>query len=149
MKVKLIKVRLSEEYIYNDQRILDQFLRENNILKYESAFVKDDESYWSVILYYEEMKMSVNEAKSQKYSAGKDAELSQDEIAILDSLKLWRTEKAKDQNLPVYFIATNSELLSMAKYKPIKKEELLDMKGFGRHKLENYGEEIIEILERV
>ena len=72
MKVKLIKVRLSEEYIYNDQRILDQFLRENNILKYESAFVKDDESYWSVILYYEEMKMSVSEAKSQKYSAGKE-----------------------------------------------------------------------------
>lgn len=149
MKVKLIKVRLSEEYIYNDQRILDQFLRENNILKYESAFVKDDESYWSVILYYEEMKMSVNEAKSQKYSAGKDAELSKDEIAILDSLKLWRTEKAKEQNLPVYFIATNNELLSIAKYKPIKKEELLDIKGFGRHKLENYGEEIIGILESV
>ena len=93
--------------------------------------------------------MSVNEAKSQKYSAGKDAELSKDEIAILDSLKLWRTEKAKEQNLPVYFIATNNELLSIAKYKPIKKEELLDIKGFGRHKLENYGEEIIEILERV
>ncbi|HQD46212.1 MAG TPA: HRDC domain-containing protein, partial [Kaistella sp.] len=72
-----------------------------------------------------------------------------DEIAILDSLKLWRTEKAKEQNLPVYFIATNNELLSIAKYKPIKKEELLDIKGFGRHKLENYGEEIIGILERV
>ena len=52
-------------------------------------------------------------------------------------------------HLDVYKRQTNNELLSIAKYKPIKKEELLDIKGFGRHKLENYGEEIIEILERV
>ncbi|HAI81025.1 MAG TPA: aldolase, partial [Chryseobacterium sp.] len=84
-----------------------------------------------------------------KYSAENDAELNADEIKILDSLKLWRTEKAKDQNLPVYFIATNKELLSIAKYKPVKKEELLDIKGFGKHKIENYGEEIIAILESV
>ena len=36
-----------------------------------------------------------------------------------------------------------------AKYKPIKKEELVDIKGFGKYKIENYGEEIIEILEMV
>ncbi|MBV2165172.1 MAG: HRDC domain-containing protein [Kaistella sp.] len=149
MKVKVLKVRLSDEFIHQDQSVLDCFLRENNVLKFESAFVKDDEGYWSVILYYEELKMTVNDSKTPKYSAENDAELNADEIKILDSLKLWRTEKAKNQNLPVYFIATNKELLSIAKYKPVKKEELLDIKGFGKHKIENYGEEIIEILERV
>jgi hypothetical protein len=29
------------------------------------------------------------------------------------------------------------------------KEELLDIKGFGKFKIENYGEEIINILEAV
>ncbi|OWR13012.1 MULTISPECIES: HRDC domain-containing protein [Chryseobacterium group] len=149
MKVKVLKVRLSDDFIEHDQKVLDRFLRENNVLKFESAFVKDDEGYWSVILYYEELKMTVNDSKTPKYSAENDAELNADEIKILDSLKLWRTEKAKDQNLPVYFIATNKELLSIAKYKPVKKEELLDIKGFGKHKIENYGEEIIEILESV
>ncbi|UOE41771.1 HRDC domain-containing protein [Chryseobacterium suipulveris] len=149
MKVKLIKVRLSDEFIYGDQKILDQFLAQNNILKFESAFVKDEESYWSVILYYEEMKMTVNESKNQKYSAEENDGLNPDEIKILESLKLWRSEKAKDQKLPVYFIATNNELLSIAKYKPLNKEELIDIKGFGKHKIENYGEEIIEILESV
>lgn len=147
MKVKVLKVRLSDDFIEHDQKVLDRFLRENNVLKFESAFVKDDEGYWSVILYYEELKMTVNDSKTPKYSAENDAELNADEIKILDSLKLWRTEKAKNQNLPVYFIATNKELLSIAKYKPVKKEELLDIKGFGKHKIENYGEEIIEILE--
>lgn len=149
MKVKVLKVRLSDEFIYNDQRLLDVFLAENMVLKFESAFVKDEESYWSVILYYEEPKSSVSDSKTPKYSAENDSELNPDEIKILDSLKLWRTEKARDQNLPVYFIATNKELLSIAKYKPIKKEELRDIKGFGKHKIENYGEEIIGILESV
>lgn len=149
MKVKVLKVRLSDDFIEHDQKVLDRFLGENNVLKFESAFVKDDDGYWSVILYYEELKMTVNDSKTPKYSAENDAELNADEIKILDSLKLWRTEKAKNQNLPVYFIATNKELLSIAKYKPVKKEELLDIKGFGKHKIENYGEEIIEVLESV
>ena len=149
MKVQLFKIRLSDEFIYADQNVLDRFLQENNILKYETAFVKDEDSYWSVVLYYEELKLQVNESKPKKYSVQNDTELSSDEIKILDSLKLWRSEKAKDQKLPVYFIATNKELFSIAKYKPAKKEELLEIKGFGKHKIENYGEEIIEILESV
>ena len=149
MKVQLFKIRLSDEFIYADQNVLDRFLQENNILKYETAFVKDEDSYWSVVLYYEELKLQVNESKPKKYSVQNDTELSSDEIKILDSLKLWRSEKAKDQKLPVYFIATDKELFSIAKYKPAKKEELLEIKGFGKHKIENYGEEIIEILEMV
>ena len=149
MKVKVLKVRLSDEWIGKDQAALDRFLRENNVLKFESAFVKEDEAYWSVILYYEELKIALNDAKPEKYAADEDAELNSDEIKILESLKLWRTEKAKNQKLPVYFIATNQELRSIAKFKPGKKEQLLEIKGFGKHKIENYGEEIIEILESV
>ncbi len=149
MRLKLFKIRVSDEFIAVDQKSLDKFLAQHNVLKYESAFVKDHDPYWSVILYYEEMNLQVNEVKSQKYSADKDEDLNPDEIKILESLKLWRSEKAKDQRLPVYFIATNNELLSIAKYKPLKTEELLDIKGFGKHKIENYGEEIIGILESV
>ena len=149
MKVRLLKIRVAEEYINSDQKALDKFLQENEILKYESAFVRDTVDYWSVILYYNELKATVNESKPQKYQAEKNDELNADEAKILESLKFWRSEKAKEQKLPVYFIATNHELLSIAKYRPIKKEELLDIKGFGKHKIEHYGEEIIEILESV
>lgn len=148
MKVKIFKIRLSEEFIYSDQKLLDIFLSENNILKYETAFVKEEESYWSVVLYFEEMKLRFNESTPEKYEV-EQQELNPDEVKILDSLKLWRSEKAKDQKLPVYCIATNKELFSIAKYKPAKKEELRDIKGFGKHKIENYGKEIIELLEMV
>ena len=148
MKVKIFKIRLSDEFIYADQKMLDRFLQENNILKYETAFVKEEDSYWSVMLYYEEMKVHFNEAKPEKYSASTE-DLNADELKIIESLKLWRLEKAREKSLPVYLIATNKELHSIAKYKPGKKEDLLDIKGFGKYKIENYGEEIIEILEMV
>ena len=90
----------------------------------------------------------MSEAKLEKYAAENET-LSPDEIRILDSLKIWRSEKAREQKLPTYFIATNKELFSVAKYKPARKEELQEIKGFGKHKIENYGEEIIGIIESV
>lgn len=150
MKVKVFKIRLSEELLYKDQKILDDFLERNDIIKVETAFV-NDECYWSVILYFEELKLvknTVKEPKMAKYSAENDF-LNSDEEKILDALKLWRSEKAREQNLPSYFIASNKELMSVAKYKPARKEELLEIKGFGKHKIENYGEEILEILESI
>lgn len=154
MKVKVFKIRLPEEFLYKDQKTLDDFLRKNEIIKAETAFV-NNENYWSVVLYFEESQAlkvvqdtTVKDPRHIKYSVENDA-LNSDEEKILDALKLWRSDKAKEQNLPTYFIATNKELMSVAKYKPAKKEELLDIKGFGKHKIENYGEEILEILESI
>lgn len=153
MKVKVFSIRLQKDFLYEDQRKLDAFLESNEIIKVETAYV-NDENYWSVVLYFNALEMAgetaavpmVKETKPAKYTAENDV-LSPDEEKILDALKLWRSEKAREQNLPTYFIASNKELLSVAKYKPAKKEELLDIKGFGKHKIENYGEEILEILE--
>ncbi|WP_312302867.1 HRDC domain-containing protein [Chryseobacterium sp.] len=150
MKVKVFKIRLPEEFLYKDQKMLDDFLEANEIMKVETAFVSE-ERYWSVILYFDELKQlknTVKEPKMAKYTAENDS-LSSDEEEILNALKHWRSEKAREQNLPTYFIASNKELMSVAKYKPAKKEELLEIKGFGKHKIENYGEEILEILESV
>lgn len=152
MQIKILKVRIADEFLLQDQKMIDDFLNNHEIIKVETAFVHD-ESFWSVVLYFNEYKdvvtkNIVKDSKAVKYSA-EDEMLSDDEIIILDALKIWRSEKAKEQNLPSYFIATNKELFSVAKYKPAKKEELLEIKGFGKHKIENYGEEILEILESV
>jgi ribonuclease D len=150
MKVKVFKVRLDQEFLHHDQQTLDDFLGKHQVVKVETAFV-NDENYWSVILYFESLKMAVTTVKESKHAkyAAEDEELNSDEEKILYALKEWRSDKAKEQNLPSYFIATNKELMSVAKYKPTRKEELLDIKGFGKHKIENYGEEILEILESI
>jgi len=152
MNIKVLKVRIADEFLLQDQKMIDDFLNNHEITKVETAFVHD-ENFWSVVLYFNEYKTEVKknivkDAKTAKYSADDDT-LNSSEIKILEALKHWRSEKAREQNLPSYFIATNKELISVAKYKPAKIEELLDIKGFGKHKIENYGEEILEILHNV
>lgn len=152
MNVKVLKIRIADEFLLQDQKMIDDFLNNHEIIKVETAFVHE-ENFWSVVLYFNEYKTeisknTVKDSKAMKYSAD-DETLTSDEIEILEALKLWRSEKAKEQNLPSYFIATNKELISVAKFKPAKKQELLEIKGFGKHKIENYGEEILEILENV
>jgi len=152
MNIKVLKVRIADEFLLQDQKMIDDFLNNHEIIKVETAFVHD-ENFWSVVLYFNEYKTdvkknTVKDAKAAKYSADDDT-LNSDEVEILEALKLWRSEKAREQNLPSYFIATNKELIYVAKYKPAKIEELLDIKGFGKHKIENYGEEILEILDNV
>lgn len=144
MKVKILKIRVSENFLQNDQELLNTFLRENEVVNYQSAFVNGDDSYWSVIFYYDDCK-TVREALPE--SDYTDFNLSSIEEKLLESLKNWRTKKAKGQKLPVYCIATNKELQYIAKTRPAKKEELLDIKGFGKHKIENYGEEMISIID--
>ena len=119
MHIKVFKVRIAEEFLMDDQHKVDHFLVENEVVKFDTAFVTEDQS-WSVILYYRRFPDTPNfvkETKSQKYSAEDDV-LTESEIRILEALKLWRSEKAREQSLPTYFIATNKELTSVAKYKP-------------------------------
>ena len=147
MKVKLFKIRISEDYLVQDQNRLDDFMSSNEIIKFETAFVAEKDSYWSVIIgYHDALKDVVQETDLQDLYHEEDI-LTTDEANLLESLKIWRSEKAKEQSLPTYFIASNKALLSVVKSKPSKKDDLKDIKGFGKHKIENYGQEIIHILE--
>lgn len=149
MKTQIFKIRVEEEFLRKDQQKLDDFLGKTSVIRFETAFVQDKNPFWSVILYYEITESKVRESKTEKYSADHTEILNSDEHKILEALKLWRSEKAREQSLPSYFIASNNELTSVAKFKPAKKEELQEIKGFGKHKIENYGTEIIRIIESV
>ena len=148
MKMSVLKVRLAQEFLQTDQLKVNDFFLKNEIIKVNSHLIEGEECFWSVIAFYED-KTLVKESKPVKYSLNSNDELSDDEIKILDSLRLWRNARSKEQRLPSYCIATNKELASIAKYKPICKQDLKEIKGFGKHKIENYGSEIIEILAGV
>lgn len=148
MKIKILKIRLDEEFQAKDEKLLNSYLRKFEILNCSTQLVHDELPYWSVLIQYEDKRSEVSESRPAKYSAESE-ELNNDEVKLLEALKLWRSEKSREEKLPSYFIATNSELVSIAKFKPAKKEELLEIKGFGKHKIENYGSEIMEILETV
>lgn len=72
---------------------------------------------------------------------------SQDAEAIASGLRVWRRAKAVEEKKSAYLISTNRELQMLAVYLPHTLEELGQIPGFGKVKVERYGNEIIELLK--
>ena len=65
---------------------------------------------------------------------------------VLDELKKWRRDIAAERSIPAYCVFHDSTLIGIANRLPKTEEELAEIKGVGRRKIEDYGEEILRIV---
>ena len=79
---------------------------------------------------------------TEKQETTKDLELDD----LYQKLKTWRLNQAKEEKLPAFCILSNQVLESIVKTRPITKDDLLKIKGFGDKKFEKYGKQILEII---
>jgi ATP-dependent DNA helicase RecQ len=63
-----------------------------------------------------------------------------------DALRAWRSEVAREHNLPSYIVFSNATLAEMARRAPATLAELGEVSGVGSKKLEAYGQEILRVL---
>lgn len=64
---------------------------------------------------------------------------------LREELQRWRAERFKADNVPAYTIMHQSTLMEIASLIPKTKSELLAIKGFGKIKLDKYGDDILKI----
>jgi len=64
----------------------------------------------------------------------------------LAALKAWRSEVAREHNLPAYIVFNDATLTQMALQAPSSLDELAGISGVGAKKLEAYGREILRVL---
>ncbi|MGM9487533.1 DNA helicase RecQ [Ideonella sp. YS5] len=65
------------------------------------------------------------------------------------ALKTWRSEVAKEHNLPAYIVFNDATLAQMASESPDSLSALASISGVGSKKLEAYGRQILRVLEQV
>jgi ATP-dependent DNA helicase RecQ len=65
------------------------------------------------------------------------------------ALKTWRSEVAKEHNLPAYIVFNDATLAQMAADAPDSLSALAGISGVGAKKLEAYGRQILRVLEKV
>ena len=104
----------------------------------------DEITYWSVLIYYNNKK---NTVISSKNTVNSESELSEEEKIIYNKLKDWRADKAREAQLPAYIIFHNTHLMSIARHKPCTLDDLENVNGIEKRKVEKFGIEIIEVLE--
>lgn len=61
-------------------------------------------------------------------------------------LKEWRDRVCDESNQPIYMVANSNSLQDICTYLPFTKEHLLLLSGFGKAKVDKYGDEILELV---
>ena len=62
-------------------------------------------------------------------------------------LRNWRDRICNEEYLPVYMVANADTLKEICLYLPLTKEHLLLLSGFGKTKVERFGDELIDMVE--
>jgi ATP-dependent DNA helicase RecQ len=75
-----------------------------------------------------------------------DADLGAGEHEMWERLRAWRGETAKAHGVPAYVILHDATLLELVRERPQTPAALRHIPGIGAHKLENYGEALLELL---
>ena len=83
---------------------------------------------------------AVKESKKKKFSDTVDH-------SLLADLKALRREIADSKNVPAYIVFSDATLIDMCKRMPETIDEMLNVSGVGKVKLELYGERFLKVLK--
>lgn len=67
---------------------------------------------------------------------------------LYDSIKEWRYKKSRQINKPAFTIFSNKVLKQLIEIKPKTEEELLNIKGLGKTKVERFGRELLDLIKQ-
>ncbi|MFT4192127.1 MAG: DNA helicase RecQ [Comamonas sp.] len=74
-----------------------------------------------------------------------EADLDAASLARFNALKAWRSEVAREHNLPAYVIFQNATLAAIAQDNPADLDALGQIPGMGEKKLAAYGQEVLRV----
>src|SRR5690606_9645843 len=69
--------------------------------------------------------------------------------ALFEALREWRRDRARADGVPPYVVLSDAHLAGVARSRPRTPVALSRCDGIGPTKLDRYGEEILEVVERV
>ena len=156
--LKIVTLPFDDKMEEFEQEKLEKVLKDVQIVKYQAELVKiEGKYYWTVFVECEKIeKVNKNSEKdnfTQDVKEFKETNknymeyLTEDEMELYKILKEWRAGEAQLLGYPPYIIASNQLLANIAKTNPKNMEELSQLKGMGKRKIRDYGEEMLLILE--
>lgn len=94
---------------------------------------------------------TVAPAISSCYAQTQTKSIAPDElkhVELYDRLSEMRRELGNKTNLPLYTIFSNDAIKNVCIHLPGSKEALLNVKGFGKAKVQKYGDEVLEMVRK-
>jgi len=132
-----------------DDTDLQEFIKDKEILSVrDHFFIKNDTPYIAVVIHYRENYEQPTASRSgRKRDESWREIIKDDELPLFNTLRSWRSERAKQDGIPPYIICTNRQLAEMVSERPLSLSALAKVKGFGKAKMDKYGKSILSLLK--
>jgi len=79
---------------------------------------------------------------------GTEAELSPDDLSLVDALREYRLDVSRAENVPPYVVAHDRTLRDIARLKPRSSDSLLEAHGMGPAKVKRYGAGLLDVVRQ-
>lgn len=133
-----------------DDAPLRDFLKDKDVLAiHDHFFVKNDMPYVTMVVTYT-LRPLVPPAATPTASRKEDTSwrqwVNEADVPLFNALRDWRAERSKQEGVPPYVICTNRQFAAMLQARPPSLTALAEIQGFGKAKLEKYGQAILALL---
>ena len=126
---------------------LNRFLAANRVLHLEKEFAsREGSGGWSFCIEYlprsaESTRMRYSQTRSVDYKEVLEPET----FNLYAVLRSWRKEKAEDEGVPPYSVATNAQLAAIAEARPTEEGQFPPIEGFGETRKKKYSAAMAKI----
>lgn len=127
--------------------VLEELRRDINVKR---SCLKSCLNGFNIKNYLETKAKAAIEKVGPKPSQKKSDDYTSDAILhskLYGRLKTWKENKADEYNLPSYMIIPHKTLIELVNKLPVTSKELNLVKGFGKKKIDLFGEEILTIIK--
>lgn len=148
MKIKTFEIRVDPAVRERDERIVNEFLAAVRVSRLHCGCLRGRSS-WTVIVIYHDPTDGEREAAPALVGdfMPPATDLTELECERYEALCLWRDRRAEAMGRKPFVIASNRDLLNIARNDIESPEDLLVVRGFGPGRTERYGEEIVAVLD--
>lgn len=148
MKIKTFEIRVDPAVRERDERIVNEFLAAVRVSRLHCGCLRGRSS-WTVIVIYHD---PTDEERAAAPALVGDfmppaTDLTELECERYEALCQWRDRRAEAMGRKPFVIASNRDLLNIARNDIESPEDLLVVRGFGPGRTERYGEEIVAVLD--
>lgn len=154
LKLKLFTVQFDPGSGNFDDGLVRRFLADKQLIEVRDHFFTQDGLAHLVLLLVYRTEAAEVEPGNTTESDKEDKAVKQSTVRLLsetdrnlyDTFREWRNERAREDGVPVFLIASNAMLLEVVSHRPGSLQKLREIKGFGEAKVRKYGSEILSLL---
>ncbi|MGH9843404.1 MAG: HRDC domain-containing protein [Blastocatellia bacterium] len=155
MLTRVITLRFNGLLDAFDDGPLRDFIKDKEMISVrDHFFVRNDQPYLAMIVNYM-LKPAVTEVVAAQPPRGSKRcdeawrELvAEADIPLFNTLRDWRSARARRDGVPVYVICDNRQLAAIVAARPQTLAQLGEIEGIGKAKLERYGADLLAVLAR-